>query len=82
MKIDSSACNQCGACEGTCPSMAISSDGGRFTIDQDLCVECGSCQDVCPTGAISGKFVSERDKKIEKVTNAIGRSILEQIIPH
>lgn len=47
------ACISCGACEGVCPTGAISEGDGKYEIDKDTCVSCGSCADVCPQEAIS-----------------------------
>jgi ferredoxin len=37
------ACVNCGACEGECPSGAISEKNGTRCIDPDTCVDCGAC---------------------------------------
>ncbi|MBQ2314898.1 MAG: 4Fe-4S binding protein [Treponema sp.] len=52
-KIDSDACVNCGACEGECPSGAISETGDKRAINADNCVSCGACASVCPVGAIA-----------------------------
>lgn len=52
-KIAESECINCGACEGECPSEAISEANDKRTINADQCVSCGSCASVCPVGAIS-----------------------------
>jgi ferredoxin len=44
-------CISCGACEGECPTSAITEGDGKYVISPDLCTECGSCADVCPVGA-------------------------------
>ncbi len=49
----SSECINCGACEGECPSSAISEKDGRREIAADTCVSCGACASVCPVSAIS-----------------------------
>lgn len=49
----SDQCVNCGACEGECPSGAISENGSARVIDADKCVSCGACAGVCPTEAIS-----------------------------
>lgn len=49
----SSECINCGACEGECPSGAISEKDGRREIAADTCVSCGACASVCPVSAIS-----------------------------
>lgn len=48
VKLDKSACTDCGLCVGKC-KMDIRSVG-----DQE-CIQCGECLDVCPTGAIRWK---------------------------
>ena len=49
----SDACVACGACESTCPVVAISMGDGKFEIDEATCIDCGACEGACPTGAIS-----------------------------
>jgi len=44
-------CINCGACEGECPTDAISEVDGKFVIKEDLCVSCGACAGVCPVSA-------------------------------
>lgn len=46
-------CISCGACEGECPTNAISEGDGKFVIDAATCIDCGACADVCPTNAIN-----------------------------
>ncbi len=52
-KIDEGSCINCGACEGECPSSAISEKNDKRAIDADKCVSCGACAGACPVGAIS-----------------------------
>ncbi len=53
-KIDKEKCIACGACEGTCPSGAISEDeDGKYVIDPNKCTDCGECVDICAAEAIS-----------------------------
>ncbi|AQT68553.1 Ferredoxin [Anaerohalosphaera lusitana] len=52
-KVDADKCTGCGACLDSCPSEAISMDGGVAVIDADACVDCGVCVDDCPVEAIS-----------------------------
>ncbi len=49
----SSDCIMCGACEGTCPTGAISAGDTQYEINPDVCVDCGACVGVCPVDAIS-----------------------------
>lgn len=46
------ACVNCGACEGECPTSAISEKNGARWIDPATCVDCGACISSCPTEAI------------------------------
>ena len=45
-------CISCGACEGTCPTGAISEGDSKYEIDADACIDCGACASSCPTEAI------------------------------
>lgn len=47
----SNECIGCGACEGGCPTNAISCSGDKYDIDSEKCIDCGSCAGVCPVGA-------------------------------
>jgi ferredoxin len=51
----SDACVNCGACEGECPSGAISEKNGVRVIDANACVSCGACASACPVEAISAE---------------------------
>ena len=44
-------CITCGACEGECPTSAISAGDGKFVVNAEDCVECGACANACPVGA-------------------------------
>ncbi|MCL2023521.1 MAG: 4Fe-4S binding protein [Oscillospiraceae bacterium] len=44
-------CISCGACEGECPTNAISEGEGKFVVNPELCIDCGACGDVCPVDA-------------------------------
>ncbi len=46
-------CVNCAACEGECPTDAISEKDDARIIDADLCIDCGACCDVCPTECIN-----------------------------
>ena len=52
-KINSEACINCGACEGECPSGAISEANDKRVINAGSCVSCGACAGACPCEAIS-----------------------------
>ncbi len=52
-KINADTCINCGACEGECPSSAISEVNDKRAIKADDCISCGSCASVCPVEAIS-----------------------------
>ncbi|MDD2457636.1 MAG: 4Fe-4S binding protein [Eubacteriales bacterium] len=49
----SDACISCGACEGECPTGAISAGASQYVIDADTCIDCGACESACPVSAIS-----------------------------
>jgi ferredoxin len=49
----SDACISCGACEGECPTGAISSGASQYVIDADTCIDCGACESACPVSAIT-----------------------------
>ncbi|MEO1090498.1 MAG: 4Fe-4S binding protein [Pseudomonadota bacterium] len=54
LKIVTSLCTVCGACEFECPNAAISIKRGTYVIDPGLCNECKGfydapqCAEVCP----------------------------------
>ena len=53
-KINPETCVACGACQGECPTGAIT-EGDVYSIDPDICIDCGACADACPTGSITGE---------------------------
>ncbi len=58
MRVDASACTNCGECAKVCPTWAIDVKG-EAAIDQLSCMPCRLCQKACPTGAIRyGKSAS------------------------
>lgn len=50
--VNTDECIGCGACEGACPSGAISVSD-KATVNADECVDCGACVDECAVGALS-----------------------------
>jgi ferredoxin len=48
-------CINCGACDDTCPLMAISEQGDVRVINPDECTDCGACVDSCPVDAIKSR---------------------------
>ena len=51
--VISDECINCGACDDSCPTNAISESGEKRAIDPDTCIDCGACVDTCPVIAIS-----------------------------
>jgi ferredoxin len=51
----SEECISCGACQGVCPTEAISEGDTQYIIDENVCIDCGQCSEVCPVNAISQK---------------------------
>ena len=51
--VISDECINCGACDETCPTNAISEAGEKRVIDPDTCIDCGACVDTCPVNAIT-----------------------------
>jgi len=51
--VISDECINCGACEDSCPTNAISEKGEIRVIDVETCIDCGACVDTCPVVAIS-----------------------------
>jgi len=42
----------CGACVGTCPTLALILEETRVRFIPEKCTGCGFCEIVCPVGAI------------------------------
>lgn len=53
VRIDESACNQCGLCSNYCPTLAIQDKGEGSEINAHACNICMDCKIVCPNKAIS-----------------------------
>jgi Fe-S-cluster-containing hydrogenase component 2 len=53
VKIDRSACNNCGLCATYCPTLAIQKNGERSEVNAHACNICMDCKIVCPSRAIS-----------------------------
>lgn len=51
VKVLEDVCIGCGACEGACPTGAISVDG-TAKVDHENCVGCLTCTMACPVEAI------------------------------
>ncbi len=49
--VISDECINCGACQGECPTNAISEGDGKYVVNGDECISCGACAGVCPVGA-------------------------------
>jgi NAD-dependent dihydropyrimidine dehydrogenase PreA subunit len=45
-------CINCGACDASCPTNAISEKGDARVIDAAACIDCAACVDTCPVNAI------------------------------
>ncbi|MGC8564898.1 MAG: DUF362 domain-containing protein [Thermoplasmata archaeon] len=56
MEVDTSKCNYCGACVGSCPVNCMYLDETRIIIDEKACTKCGFCIRICPMGAISAEW--------------------------
>ena len=66
IKIDETACKQCGQCAGICPAEVLSLEDGRVRVRDDSpfgCIGCGHCMMVCPQGSIAvrGRGISPED---------------------
>lgn len=62
MRLDSSKCEGCQACEHVCPmTVSVTKE-----INSRECIRCGKCRAVCPAGAISSGFLCGRDGETRK----------------
>lgn len=52
MEIDRTKCLYCGACVGTCPTLALLLEETRIRYFEEACTRCRACEIVCPVGAI------------------------------
>ena len=52
MEIDRTKCMYCGACVGTCPTLALLLEETRVRYFEEKCTRCGFCEIVGPPGAI------------------------------
>ncbi len=52
MHIDAEMCNNCGACQRTCPAAAVRKDDNHHTIIKHNCLVCMACERKCPQNAI------------------------------
>jgi formate hydrogenlyase subunit 7 len=51
--LDTALCSRnCAACEGACPTGAVTARDGVLRLDTGRCLFCGACQSTCPSGAI------------------------------
>lgn len=59
LNYKTSLCNMCLTCVDSCPTEAITHQGGHLVYDQDKCNNCGSCITVC-----SEKVITPREQGI------------------
>ncbi len=52
VSIDETKCLVCGACVGSCPSLALFLAENSVEWHEEKCTFCGICEKVCPVGAI------------------------------
>jgi ferredoxin-type protein NapH len=52
VRIDREICKDCGACDRTCPTLALSAQSIREGRALHSCMRCGACVDQCPRGAV------------------------------
>jgi len=65
MKIKRNVCMWCGACVGSCPTMALTLYETRLEIEEDKCIRCGTCIKVCPVGALELEAEEPEDEHDE-----------------
>lgn len=53
--VDTSACVSCGACDSSCPMLALGKEARAAGSARSSCVKCGRCFDACPKGALGYK---------------------------
>ncbi len=71
IKFDPNKCNQCGACERSCPMAAITIKNTPDPINVNRCMFCAACIRSCPTQAM---YISYRPKKIPPSAKLIPKS--------
>ncbi|RLF06473.1 MAG: disulfide reductase [Thermoprotei archaeon] len=77
--IDESRCDNCGACIGSCPYGAITSQEGIVKIDLISCTGCGACIPVCPKDAIELMHFSRRMLKA-MIDGAISKAKFKPVV--
>ena len=53
LRLDTSACDRCGACVPACAVKALRVGPGYILVEWEKCTGCGKCAGVCDTGAIT-----------------------------
>lgn len=53
LRLDTAACDRCGACVPRCAAKALRVGPGYILVDWERCTACGNCAEVCETGAIA-----------------------------
>jgi len=66
-------CIQSRRCIASCPSHALSFNGGSLVVDRVACDECALCVEACPSGALS---VAGRDIDVEELVREIEKDVL------
>ena len=52
LRLDTAACDRCGACVPKCTAKALRVGPGYILVDWEKCTGCGKCAEACETGAI------------------------------
>lgn len=53
LRLDTAACDRCGACVPKCTAKALRVGPGYILVDWEKCTGCGKCAEACETGAIA-----------------------------